>query len=249
MMRLPEFGRGARRLGVVAVAAMLFVSLLAPAVSAAGSFSVDESSLEGWSVDIGKAKKTVGKVAVEGLRTYRLDFSISEAREVRPGPDTVLPEGVFTIAGNGRVSYTGAEGLRGRPVVVLTIEVADNRKKDAVTVEARVNVNRPRIDIDFPSYSGWTVTSGESKDRVGKLVASGIPKNRLNIRLMLAYDDSGPLGADVFKIGNGGRLRYDGSALSGDVQLVFLLTDTLGYAGGHSLATWVTVNSSAPPEA
>ena len=230
---------------------------------------VDGASIAGWSIEEGTAKKKVGRIGPTdaSIPASRWRFAVNTlATKFSSGMSVLTPAtNYFTVAANGRVSYTGANPrvsgrtYTGMGTAFLTITISDSKEKASdlqVTLEIAMQA-QPTLSARASSISGWTIEDGKQDRRIGKIKINEIGDKRTQFTLDRAFSElnSAELSGLIAIDADTGIVSYDGGALvaSGvtasyphDIELDVTVEDKKDKFADVELEIVITVTKKPP---
>ena len=234
---------------------------------------IEPSSIAGWSIEEGTAKKKVGRIGPTdaSIPQARWQFTINTlATRFSSGLSVLTPAtNYFTVAENGRVSYTGANPrvagrtYTGMGTAFLTITISDSKEKaDDLRVTIPIAMQaQPTLTAVASSITGWTVQDGTESKKVGKIGLNEIRNNRAEFALDRVTSEisgqfTGQITGQITIDESTGIISYDGKALvaSGDtafyphdIDLDVTVKDKKGKFADGALEITITVNEPFKP--
>ena len=189
--------------------------------------SVDAASIAGWSIDEGTAKKKVGVIrsTAASIPKTRWTFTVNTlVTQFSSGMSVLTPAtDYFTVAANGRVSYTGANPRAGRTptgmgTAHLTITISDSKNKAGdlrLTIPIAMKA-QPTLTAIESSTANCTIIETIADKNVCKIKVAEIGDKRTKFVLESAGSEFYGTITGIFTIDEAtGRLSYDGSAVVG----------------------------------
>ncbi len=189
---------------------------------------VDGASIAGWSIEEGTEKKKVGTIRSTAASIPKTRWQITVNTLVTSfssGMSVLTPAtNYFTVAANGRVSYTGANPrvsgrtYTGMGTAHLTITISDTKEKASdvrVTIPIAMQA-QPTLTAVESSIGNCAIIETIADKHVCKIKVAEIGDKRTKFVLDSAYSEFYGAITGILTIDEAtGKLSYDGSAVVG----------------------------------